>query len=133
MELIDHECFDALKQAIAQTVDKKNEQNKLIKQMEHTLERQYYEFIDLIKSVMKQNEFVMQSNTILAGEEELMEGGFQFHYGDFCRRCQNGIGILECDRCHDSICFSCRKYCWLCLHVPPKRKRIRPERQIQEY
>ena len=72
-------------------------------------------------------------NAILAGEDELQQGGFQFHYGDFCRRCQNGIGVLECDRCHDSICFQCRRFCWKCLHEQPKNRRKRPTRNVVEY
>ena len=51
-----------------------------------------------------------------------MQGGFQFHAGEFCKRCTKGIGILECDRCHDRVCFQCRRFCWKCCHNPPKNQ-----------
>ena len=102
---MDHECFSALQAAIKEQVQSKLEKEALKGEKEGHLERQFSEFIALVRSVTKRNKFVQQCHKILAGEEELMQGGFQFHYGDFCRRCVQGIGVLECDRCHDSICF----------------------------
>ena len=57
-DLIDHECLDALKQAIKDGIKARINQEAHVAEMEGRLEKQYDQFIELVRSITRSNKFV---------------------------------------------------------------------------